>query len=122
MCDDYDTDYDSNDEEFDQKHLINDIERINLALGAESDNEEDYEDEDEEGREKNVQFSCYGAHVCTLKFYLFLSNIYIIEFLSIGHIKGLFLSTFFCINKSITPQSQKFVIIKLTSNFLSSNF
>lgn len=54
MCDDYDTDYDSNDEEFDRNHLIDDIQRINLALGAESDNEED-EDEVEEGRKTNRQ-------------------------------------------------------------------
>ena len=52
MCDDYDTDFDSEPEEFDRFHLIDDIQRINLALGADSDDaSEEEEDEDEENED-----------------------------------------------------------------------
>lgn len=55
MCDDYDTDFDSEEEGFERENLIDDIKKIQLAL-AESDVEEDDEEEEEEEEEDNTDF------------------------------------------------------------------
>lgn len=59
MCDDYDTDYDSEHEEFDRTNLIDDIQRINLALGADSDNSEEEEEEEDEDEGKMQRLQIY---------------------------------------------------------------
>jgi hypothetical protein len=53
MCDDYDTDLDSEPDDFEKENLIDDIKRIQLAL-ADSDAEEPSEDDEEE--EENTAF------------------------------------------------------------------
>lgn len=55
MCDDYDTDFDSEPDEFNHSNLIDDIQRINLALAADSDEPSDEDDEaEEEGEFKRI--------------------------------------------------------------------